>query len=136
MNPKIWGPSAWKFIHNVSLAYPEDPSLEDKDNMRTFINILPKILPCEKCKYNCMTHIETLKLTDDILSSRDKLIKWFIDLHNCVNKMNGAKELTYKQAIESFNKTSKSPISVLSIILVILFLIIVLVPLYYKYFKN
>lgn len=134
MNPKIWGPAAWKFIHSVSLAYPINPSNEEKENMLTFITILPKILPCEKCRYNCMTHMGTLQITDDILSSRDKLIKWFIDLHNCVNKMNGSKVFSYTEAIETFDNDKSYSITS-SIILIIIFLILICFLLYARYYS-
>ena len=26
LKPKIWGPHGWKFLHYVSLGYPEKPS--------------------------------------------------------------------------------------------------------------
>ena len=28
--PNVWGPYGWKFIHYVTLGYPNNPSNEDK----------------------------------------------------------------------------------------------------------
>ena len=30
ITPQEWGPHGWKFIHYVSLGYPENPTEEDK----------------------------------------------------------------------------------------------------------
>ena len=52
MNPEIWGPSAWMFLHSVSLAYPKNPDEEDRLNYGNFFNNLQPILPCQKCSNN------------------------------------------------------------------------------------
>jgi mitochondrial FAD-linked sulfhydryl oxidase len=97
MNPSIWGPSAWLFLHTITIAYPTCPTNEDKANIKNFFMSLQYILPCPTCKNNYKNHIKELPLTDNILNSREKLIKWLIDLHNLVNKENNKKELTYDQ---------------------------------------
>ena len=30
LGPDVWGPHAWKFLHFVSLGYPDYPTNEDK----------------------------------------------------------------------------------------------------------
>jgi hypothetical protein len=32
INPNIWGTHGWTFMHYITLAYPENPSEEDKKN--------------------------------------------------------------------------------------------------------
>ena len=36
IKPSIWGPHGWKFLHYVSLGYPDSPSYEDKSNYKQF----------------------------------------------------------------------------------------------------
>ena len=36
IKPNIWGPHGWKFLHYVSLGYPENPTPEDKINYKNF----------------------------------------------------------------------------------------------------
>ena len=57
MNPEIWGPPAWTFLHSVTLAYPDNPSDRDKSNYENFFNELQPILPCAKCSQNYMKHL-------------------------------------------------------------------------------
>ena len=47
-----WGPSGWKFMHYVSLGYPNNPTEEDKINYKKFYTSLQHILPCAKCANN------------------------------------------------------------------------------------
>jgi len=52
MNPEVWGPHTWIFLHSISLNYPKCPTRKDKDNMRNFIVSLKGVLPCDNCKEN------------------------------------------------------------------------------------
>ena len=96
---KTWGPYGWKFIHMVALAYPNNPTNEDKENYKTFFTILGNILPCQLCADHYKQNLIKFPLTDYILSSRDTVLKWTIDIHNEVNKSIGKKILDYDEAI-------------------------------------
>ena len=50
--PHVWGPHGWKFMHAVALAYPENPSAEEKKAAFQFFSSLEYMLPCESCKQN------------------------------------------------------------------------------------
>lgn len=96
---KTWGPYGWKFMHMVALAYPNSPTNEDKENYKTFFTILGNVLPCQLCADHYKQNLINFPLTDYILSSRDTLLKWTIDIHNEVNKSIGKKILDYNEAI-------------------------------------
>ena len=36
----VWGPLIWQFLHIISFNYKVNPSEEDKDNYRTFVESL------------------------------------------------------------------------------------------------
>ena len=55
---KDWGPGAWSFIHYVALAYPENPTGEDKENYKMFYANLINVLPCQKCALNYQKHLD------------------------------------------------------------------------------
>ena len=40
MEPNIWGPSAWIFLHTITLQYPEKPTDDDKKKYYVFFNSL------------------------------------------------------------------------------------------------
>ena len=92
---KVWGPPGWVFLHCVSFGYPTDPTSFDKlkgqaigttvINYRNFFQSLGFIFPCVYCRNSYQDFIKELPLTDDVLSSRDSLVKWLWDIHNKVN---------------------------------------------------
>lgn len=127
IKPKIWGPHGWKFMHYVSLGYPDKPSESDKMNYKQFYYSLQNILPCEKCAQNYMKNI-TENPIDNHLANRDSLVKWVIDIHNQVNKELGKKEYDYNEASQLY-VTEDKPI--LDYCFKIVVLIIILYFLYY-----
>ena len=102
MNPEIWGPGAWTFLHTVSFNYPTNPSDIQKRYYKDFFENLQNILPCPKCAHHYGHNINKYSL-DDALESKDKLIKWLIDIHNEVNKKNNKKIYNYKEVIEIYD---------------------------------
>ena len=88
LSPEIWGPHAWFFIDSVIMAYPNNPNNNDKQRINQFLNLLQYMLPCEKCRYNYSQHLSEYPLTDEILSNKDNLLKWVINIHNLSNNNN------------------------------------------------
>lgn len=98
MYPTIWGKTGWDFFHFVIEAYPENPTQQDIEDYRTYFYALPAVLPCKRCGRHLVAHYKKYPLTDEIMTSRDKLRRWGIDIHNVVNYYTGKKMLTYSQA--------------------------------------
>jgi len=99
MKPDVWGPHAWFLLHSITIEYPNQPTDIDKNNMKEFINAFQKMIPCIKCRENFKNHTTKYPLTSDILSSRDSIVNWMIDIHNEVNKLNNKPILTYDEAL-------------------------------------
>ena len=45
MLTSVWGPSMWHYLHTMSFNYPDNPTKEDKENYKSFIQSLKNILP-------------------------------------------------------------------------------------------
>lgn len=135
MLPEIWGRYAWKFIHLVTLGYPEKPTDADKKRYYDFFQDLQYVLPCKKCRHNMTDHLKKYPLTSQALSSRTSLVKWGIDLHNIVNYYTGKPMLTYPEALHEINKLAhpKKNNDLLYYLLVIMALIILVYLIYYYY---
>lgn len=87
MEPKIWGPPAWHFLHTVTFNYPEKPSYKDKSNYYDFFHNLQFILPCDICQANYRRHLKEYPISP-YLDSKKTLVEWLIHIHNLVNKEN------------------------------------------------
>jgi hypothetical protein len=108
MLPTKWGNCGWKFIHSITLNYPENPTNDDKDNYVNFFYSLIYILPCDSCGNNLKNHYKKLPLDEKSLTNRYTLVKWGIDLHNIVNQSIGKKTLSYELAMSAINNMFSS----------------------------
>jgi hypothetical protein len=108
INPTIWGPHLWKFMHYLTLSYPENPTEEEKDTLYNFFHTIKTVLPCEKCRYNFNSHLEKTPLSDEILSNNANVIRWLFDIHNEVNKSNNKPELPYDEFIKIYSKKEEN----------------------------
>ena len=97
--PNVWGPHAWKFLHFVTLGYPNNPTENDKKKYKLFFMLLQDTLPCSICAKHFGENLKKKPLTDKDLSSKENLIYWLIDFHNVVNKMNNNKVYNRQEAV-------------------------------------
>lgn len=112
MTTKIWGPPGWLFLHCVTMGYPEfidqnNPNhITKKENMRMFFQSLGHTLPCELCckSYNQFINEYDTLLTDNVLSSRQSLARWFYDIHNKVNNKLGVDKSEIPTFEEFYNR--------------------------------
>ena len=107
ITPNVWGPHGWKFIHYITLAYPENPTQTQKEKYQAFFILLKDVLPCAVCANHYKENLQNNPLNDQILNSRDKFIKWGIDIHNSVNKSNKKPILDYTTAYNMINTDSE-----------------------------
>lgn len=140
MSPEVWGRYGWNFLHLVTYGYPVNPTEADIKHYREYLTSLQYVLPCDKCRDHMETHLKKHPLTDDILSTRDNLIKWGIDFHNVVNHYTGKKMISYDEAIIEINKLveskSKSNKKNLTYLLIIVALLIICFLIYYLWKKK
>lgn len=85
MDPNIWGPHAWHFLHTITLSYPTNPTQKQKKTYKLFFHNLVDILPCTKCSSNYNSHITQLPI-EPFLKNRKTLVSWLIQIHNMTNK--------------------------------------------------
>ena len=114
--PTVWGPHGWKFIHYVTLGYPENPTPYQKERYKTFLLLLQDVLPCSLCANHYKENLQKRPLTNDILNSRHKLIKWGIDIHNDVNEMNNKPIINYVDAIKLIDTDAQCKPNIIEII--------------------
>tara|TARA_Y100000817_G_scaffold314212_1_gene312307 strand:- start:914 stop:1306 length:393 start_codon:yes stop_codon:yes gene_type:complete len=126
MEPKIWGPHAWIFLHTITLNYPENPNQIEKQNYKSFFESLSKILPCDNCREHYSENIENIPID---LQSRESLVQWLFTIHNKVNQKNNKQLVNYDDFInkysELYNQKDKNYIlyTILLLIAIILFII-------------
>lgn len=133
VEPRIWGPPGWFFLHVITLNYPSCPNEEDKQNMKQFFESLQRVLPCKKCQRNFGEHLVKHPLTDAVLCSKKELIKWLIDVHNEVNVMTGKPVMGYDEAVSHLVNVRRDTYDVPSIVMVISVVVLLLLGVFFAY---
>jgi hypothetical protein len=98
---ETWGSSAWNFLHAISFAYPENPSITQQNETLSFFNSLQRILPCETCRRH---YSELLVNNPPDVSSMTSLSNWLINVHNEINKKLKKREYTYAEVSVKYLK--------------------------------
>jgi hypothetical protein len=85
LDPTVWGPHYWFFLHTLALSYPHHPNAVTKKKYYELIQNLPLFIPVETIG----TSFE--KLLDEYpvaayLDSRDSFVKWMHFIHNKINE--------------------------------------------------
>lgn len=107
-DPTMWGPHLWYYLHNSTLSFPVNPSKEEMEGMREWLLNLPITIPCEKCRFHYKQYLD--KHQNDLneaCTTRDKLFKFVVDIHNQVNKRNNKPIVSYEEAFKMYQENKR-----------------------------
>jgi len=107
LTPGVWGPKTWFFLESMAMAYPENPTDNEKLSAKNLILSLKDLLPCWGCRVNYAKYLEDYIKTDPldkIVEKRGPLIEFIIALHNDVRERNGDKLITVEDTFKYYNK--------------------------------
>ena len=85
LDPKIWGPHYWFFIHTVAMTYPIRPNAVTKKKYYEFIQNLPLFIPIENISGEFSKLIDKYPVMP-YLDNRESLIRWTHFIHNKINQ--------------------------------------------------
>ena len=75
MDTRFWGPSAWRLIHLI--AFSDHRTQE----VYTFLEELPHILPCRFCRSSLAEYY----IHRPVTGPKDDMARWAYEIHNDVN---------------------------------------------------
>jgi hypothetical protein len=84
LDPKIWGPHYWFFLHTITMSYPIHPNAVTKKKYYDFVQNIPLFIPVESMAG------EFSKLLDQYpvqpyLDNKESFIRWMWFIHNKIN---------------------------------------------------
>jgi hypothetical protein len=97
LDPTKWGRAGWTIFLSAALAFPDDPSQQDKDRLAEFYANYGKGLPCSLCRRH---YIDRLATSPPNVTSRKALVLWAISFHNSVNISLGKPVVEPRDAIQ------------------------------------
>ncbi|KIM31393.1 hypothetical protein M408DRAFT_327618 [Serendipita vermifera MAFF 305830] len=77
------GRATWKLLHTMTLRFPEHPTEDEREALRSYIHLTSRLYPCGECAEEFQT---LLKAHPPQTSSRKTASQWLCYVHNLVNK--------------------------------------------------
>lgn len=104
LDPKIWGPHYWFFLHTLAMTYPHHPNAVTKKKYYEFIQNLPLFIPVEQISKELESLIDKYPITP-YLDNRDSFVRWMHFIHNKINEKLEKPQMTLNDFfIEYYNK--------------------------------
>lgn len=79
-----WGAPAWRTLHAMAWAWPERPTEAERRDMRAFLYLFARHLPCAVCARHFRRFLDERDL-DRALASKMDLVTLLHEAHNAVN---------------------------------------------------
>jgi len=99
----------WMTLHSISLLYPESPTAEDKQIVKTFLNDFAESITCPHCERHFKIMFENYKIKHrDWADSRFNLFMFIARCHNTVNKrLEKPLKNSVQECLESISASSQ-----------------------------
>lgn len=85
LDPAVWGPHFWFFLHTLAISYPHHPNAITKKKYYELIQNLPLFIPVEVIGSDFIKILDEYPVTA-YLDNRESLIKWMHFIHNKINE--------------------------------------------------
>ena len=106
LDPEIWGPHYWFFLHTIAISYPIKPNDVTKKIYYNFIQNLPLFIPIDEIG-NSFSKLLDKYPVKPYLDSRKSFIKWMHFIHNKINVLLNKEEITLDEAMEKYYNNYK-----------------------------
>lgn len=106
LNPTVWGPHYWFFLHTVAYAYPESPNNITKRKYYDLIMNMPLFIPNAEMGNKFSQMIDKYP-PSPYLDCRESFMRWVHFIHNKVNARLGKEDLPYPNALEIYEAAYK-----------------------------
>ena len=110
-NTKVWGSSAWTFLHCISYTYPDNPTKKQRNEYKKFLLSLQYVLPCSICRDHTKKYFKENPV-DDALLSKERFVCYLIKLRNYINvHYKQQKKISLKNAKKSIQEQCERNLS-------------------------
>lgn len=77
------GRASWKYFHTLLARFPEEPNDEEREKLKTFVELYAQLYPCGECSHH---FVKLIKKYPVQTSSRVSAAMWGCHVHNVVNE--------------------------------------------------
>ncbi|KAL5061884.1 hypothetical protein RYX36_023621 [Vicia faba] len=80
------GRATWTFLHTLAAQYPDNPTRQQKKDVKELVQILSRMYPCSECA----DHFKEVLRSNPVQSgSHAEFSQWLCHVHNVVNRSIG-----------------------------------------------
>ena len=107
LDPTIWGPHFWFFLHTIAMTYPNHPNEVNKKKYYDLIQNFYLFIPVEQISSDFKRLIDDYPITP-YLDNRESFVRWIWFIHNKINQKLEKPEITLKQFYKQYRDGYKS----------------------------
>lgn len=107
LDPKIWGPHYWFFLHTLAMTYPHHPNSVTKKKYYEFVQNLPLFIPVDEISKEFEKLIDVYPITP-YLDNRDSFVRWMHFIHNKINEKIEKPQISLNDFFVSYYNEYKS----------------------------
>jgi FAD-linked sulfhydryl oxidase len=85
LDPKVWGPHYWFFLHTIAMTYPHHPNAVTKKKYYEFVQNIPLFIPIDTMASDFSKLIDLYPVSP-YLDNRESFIRWLWFIHNKINE--------------------------------------------------
>ena len=85
LDPSVWGPHFWFFLHTISLTYPVYPNAVTKKKYYDFVQNIPLFIPVEGMAGDFSKLLDEYPV-QPYLDKRESFVTWMWFIHNKINQ--------------------------------------------------
>jgi hypothetical protein len=85
LDPKVWGPHYWFFLHTSAITFPHHPNAITKKKYYDLIQNLPLFIPQEEVSSYFSKLLDAYPVTP-YLDNRESIVRWTWFIHNKINE--------------------------------------------------
>lgn len=103
LEPEVWGPHYWFFLHTLAYSYPSYPNDTTKRKYYDLIQNFPLFIPNEGIGNKFSRLLDRYPVTP-YLDKRESFLRWVNFIHNKINYLHGKEEMTLEESIHAYEQ--------------------------------
>ena len=107
LDPSIWGPHFWFFLHTIAMTYPNNPNDVNKKKYYEFVQNLELFLPSESISSDFKQLLSDYPITP-YLDNRESFVRWVWFIHNKINTKLEKPQITLEEFYKQYRDEYKS----------------------------
>ena len=106
IDPEIWVPYYWGFLHTIAFCYPNYPTTITKKKYYEFIHNLPLFIPTDSISKHFSKLLDKYPVTP-YLDNKTSFLRWTHFIHNKINKKIDKPSITFDNFFSEYNCNRK-----------------------------